>query len=266
MSGPAGCKIEDFRKPRLRKCPFDLNSISWKDAKVLGCGVDGWVWRVHFGDRGPFALKLFWVADRPVEEEYFAVQQECQAVAHLQMMQAAVDQANREGGTHPVLLYPDPKTHEDAMANVFAFAEENRLNPPGPEARERDRLVPITSIPRMAKCYGWLRFNTDEILPRIPRKLRPRGVVIEKAERYIEPGKEHIAIVYEYIEDGENDPSKVEEFLEFMYLAGFCFASSHGRNWKHSILVDHSDFIGIASYGWHRSRYRKLPVSYVLRT
>ena len=58
MSGPAGCKVEDFRRPRLRKCPFDLKSISWKDAKVLGYGVDGWVWRVNFGDRGPFALKL----------------------------------------------------------------------------------------------------------------------------------------------------------------------------------------------------------------
>ena len=198
--------------------------------------------------------------------EYLAVQQESQAVAHLQMMQAAIDQANKEGGANPVLLSPDPKTREDALANVFAFADENRLSPPSPEARERDRLVPITSIPPIAKCYGWLRFNTDEILPRIPRRLRPHGVTIEKTKRCIEPGKEHIAIVYEYIEDGENDPSKVEEFLEFMHLVGFCPASSHGRNWKRSMLVDFSDFIGTASYGWHSSRFRRLPVSYFLRT
>lgn len=182
------------------------------------------------------------------------------------MMQAAVDQANKEGGAKPVMLFPNPKTRENALANVFAFADENRLSPPTPEARELNRLIPITSIPPITKCYGWLRFNTDEILARIPRRLRPRAVTIEKAKRYIEPGKEHIAIVYEYIEDGENDASKVEEFLEFMYQAGLCPASSHGRNWKHSMLVDFSDFIGTASYGWHRSLFRRLPASYFLRT
>lgn len=58
MQGPPSCKIADFKRPRLRRCPFDLASISWEDAKVLGCGLDGFVWRVNFGDQGPFALKL----------------------------------------------------------------------------------------------------------------------------------------------------------------------------------------------------------------
>lgn len=197
--------------------------------------------------------------------EYFAVQQECQAVAHLQMMQAAVDKANNEGGINPVLLSPDPKTRQDALANVFAFADENRLSLASPEAREADRRVPITSIPPIAKCYGWLRFPTDQILPRIPYKLRPRTITIDKTTRCIELGKQYIAIVYEYIQDGKNDPSEVQKFLDFMHLAGFCSASSHGRNWKSSMLVDFCDFIGPASYGWHESRFHRLPVSYVLR-
>ncbi|KAJ9137703.1 Six-bladed beta-propeller, TolB-like protein [Pleurostoma richardsiae] len=268
MDGPAGCKLSDFGRPRLRKCPFDIGSIAWKDAKVLGSGLDGWVWRVNFGDEGPFALKLFWIAEPPVDEpDNFAVQRECQNVAHLQMMQAAVEEANKEGGSRPVLLFPDPKTYEDARDNLFRFAQENRLNPPSPELQELDRLVSLTSIPPITKCYGWLKFNTDKILPRIPPRLRPQPVAVEKVARHIERGKEYIAIVYEYIEDGPNDPAKVEAFLKFMYLAGFCAASSpHGRNWKNSMLVDFSDMIGTASWGWHESRYRTFPASFFLRT
>lgn len=183
------------------------------------------------------------------------------------MMKAAVEQANKEGGSKPVLLYPDPKNYEDALDNLSRFAEENRLNPPAPELQELDRLIPLRSIPPITKCYGWLKFNTDEVLPRIPQRLRPHPVTIENITRHVEKGKEYIAIVYEYIEDGANDPAKVEQFLEFMYLAGFCAASSpHGRNWKSNMLVDFSGIISTASYGWHKSRYRTLPTSYFLRT
>ncbi|OAA67346.1 hypothetical protein SPI_01922 [Niveomyces insectorum RCEF 264] len=180
-------------------------------------------------------------------------------------MQAAVDQANQEGGSKPVLLLPKPVTWEDAINNVFAFSEECRLKPRTADDEEEDnveetadRRVPLTSIPRATQCYGRLKFDTDTILPTIPRSLRPRVIQIEKTRRFIEPGKEHIAIVYEYVEDGENDPAAVEPFLDFMQLAGFCMTSSpHGRNWKRNMLVDFSEFIGVYSHGWHKSRYCK---------
>lgn len=50
--------IDDFGVPRLRKCPFSLGSIDWEHAMILGRGMDGIVWRVYFGDDGPYALKL----------------------------------------------------------------------------------------------------------------------------------------------------------------------------------------------------------------
>ncbi|KAB5536038.1 hypothetical protein GE09DRAFT_971703 [Coniochaeta sp. 2T2.1] len=266
MDGPAGCKLSDFARPRLRKCPFDIRSIAWKDAKVLGSGLDGWVWRVNFGDQGPFALKLFWIAEQPLKDpDNFAVQRECQLVAHLQMIQAAMEEANKEGGSRPVLVFPDPKTREDARDNLAGFAQENRLNPPSPELQEQ--MVPLTSIPPIRKCYGWLKFDTDKILPMIPLRLRPQPTGVDKVVRRIEKGKEYIAIVYEYIEDGPNDPAKVEAFLKFMHLAGFCSASSpHGRNWQNSMLLDFSDMIGTASWGWHESRYRFFSASFFLRT
>ncbi|OAA62615.1 Six-bladed beta-propeller, TolB-like protein [Niveomyces insectorum RCEF 264] len=266
LAGPAGCKEFDFRRPRLRRCPFDINTINWKDATVLGYGMDGWVWRVRFGDGGPFALKLFWVAERPFHAEYFAVQRECQVVAHLQMIQAAVDQAAREGGARPVRINPASKTWLEAAANVFAFAEENRGRPaPDPEIDKG--LVPLTKIPRMTQCYGWLRFDTDAILPRLPRRLRPHPIKIEKTQRWIEPGQPHIALVYEYVDDKPNDPAQVARVVDFMHCAGFCVASSpHGRNWKNSQLVDYSEFMGIYAYGWHTSRYKRLETEIFLRT
>ena len=55
---PPSCKVADFRIPRLRKCGLDLDSVSWENAEVLGAGMDGFVWRVYFGDKGPYVLKV----------------------------------------------------------------------------------------------------------------------------------------------------------------------------------------------------------------
>jgi hypothetical protein len=56
MMGPPGTTAADFEMPRLRRCPFNLDSIVW-EARVDG-GVDGYVWKVRFGDQGPFVLKV----------------------------------------------------------------------------------------------------------------------------------------------------------------------------------------------------------------
>lgn len=45
MDGPPACTAADFELPRLRRCPLDE-------------GLDGCVWKVWFGDAGPFVLKL----------------------------------------------------------------------------------------------------------------------------------------------------------------------------------------------------------------
>ena len=50
--------LKNLAVPRLRKCPFDIDTIDWQRAKKLGVGADGCVYRVYFGDQGPFALKL----------------------------------------------------------------------------------------------------------------------------------------------------------------------------------------------------------------
>ncbi|KAJ9145196.1 hypothetical protein NKR19_g6157 [Coniochaeta hoffmannii] len=125
---PRSWKVADFREPRLRRCNLDLDSVDWEHANVVGAGMDGFVWRVYFGDKGPYALKLFWDPDPHDVKQAgsFAAQRECQNAALLQMIRASVDQATAEGSKTPVLVLADPSTLEDAKANFFGFAEEVR--------------------------------------------------------------------------------------------------------------------------------------------
>lgn len=62
MSGPPPCTSQDFELPRLRKCTFDPSTIQFQ--KKLGGGLDGYVWKVWFGDVGPFALKIVSAASK----------------------------------------------------------------------------------------------------------------------------------------------------------------------------------------------------------
>lgn len=39
MVGPPSCTAADFHTPRIRRCPFDLDTIRWR--RQLGEGLDG---------------------------------------------------------------------------------------------------------------------------------------------------------------------------------------------------------------------------------
>lgn len=58
MQGPPSRTAEDFKKPLLRKCTFNLDTVKWESATRLGDGYNGTVWKVAFGNSGPFALKV----------------------------------------------------------------------------------------------------------------------------------------------------------------------------------------------------------------
>ncbi|OAA66564.1 hypothetical protein SPI_01140 [Niveomyces insectorum RCEF 264] len=253
---PPSCKLDDFKSPRLRKCPLDPKTILWRHAEILGRGMDGVVWRVHFGDKGPFALKVFWDNDPTQIRHYFAAQRECQNAALLQMIRASVEQARKEGGQHPPVVLKDPQTADDAMHNLLCFSEERRAAKsvlPGRCA------VRIRGLPRFAQCYGWTMFDVDAMLPQMPRHVRPYPFVEDKIRRslYDAASPEFYAIVYECIEDGENDPKTVEQAAHFLYVAGFCHgASPLDQNWKSSVLVDHCDIVPPVRYGWSARRYK----------
>lgn len=56
MKGPPRFREADLKDPRLRHCAFDPETIIFESR--IGGGKDGYVWRVKFGDEGPFVLKV----------------------------------------------------------------------------------------------------------------------------------------------------------------------------------------------------------------
>ncbi|KAF5619782.1 hypothetical protein F52700_11610 [Fusarium sp. NRRL 52700] len=225
MSGPPSCSAANFKRPRLRRCLFNPATIDWSHSSRVGGGVDGYIWKVWFGEDGPYALKVFWDANPPDFHHYFAAQRECQNAALLQMLETAVQQA-----TTPIMVNASPRTKDEALANLYGFSNEGRqMN----TSAQGAHLEEIVTIPRIRKCYGWIEVS-GHILQDLPKDLRPPV----------------LQLVYEYVEEGENHPDVVEQVDKFLWLAGFSHSSSPAaRNWKSGVLVDLSDIIHAGGYG-----------------
>ncbi|SPQ26260.1 bce21ee6-5e8b-4ec3-aefc-9edd551823b1 [Thermothielavioides terrestris] len=230
MVGPPKTTAADFEMPRLRRCPFDQDSMVFEAR--LGGGLDGYVWKVRFGaqepHQGPFALKVFWDAEPVDFPTYYAPQRECQNAALLQMMQTAVEQANAAG--RPILVNAKPTTRDDAVANLAAFSDEARLkqqpSPADGSSVTPPGLCQISTMPRMKKCYGWLTIH-GSAFRELHRSVRPPLVHVDrKIKRHLAPDQEYIAILYEYVEEGENDPDTMQKAMDFFWLAGFSRTSS----------------------------------------
>ncbi|KAI1464932.1 uncharacterized protein F4812DRAFT_441014 [Daldinia caldariorum] len=135
------CSAAVFKKPQLRKCPFDLTAIDLKRSRLLDGGFDGFVWKIRLQNKA-YALKVFWDAAPPEYEYHFAAQRECQNAALLQMMKAAINEATTSS---PILIDPNPKTMKDALINTLAFSYEGRQS----QFRKDTRTMKISSMPRM---------------------------------------------------------------------------------------------------------------------
>lgn len=174
------------------------------------------------------------------------------------MIEAAIAQAAAESRTIRVLAHPTAK--RDAWHNVYCFSDEARTAP-FPEGLE---AVEITSMPRLRKCYGWLKFS-GKVFEGLPLRFRAPPAKISKIQRSISPSEEYTAIVYEYIEEGENDEAVVEEVDRFCWLTGFSHNLSPAtRNWKRGVLVDLSDIVNVRGYGWHEWSYKPRTADLIL--
>lgn len=162
--------------------------------------------------------------------------------------------------TTPILINGNLKTKVDALDNLFAFADYPWDEPPDPDEEE----IEVPPFPRMAKCYGWLEFDRQQI-QRIPRGKKAPVVLSGRIRRFMQRDKDYIAVVYEYIAEGPNDPDVVEEVGRFLWLVGFCHTGNLARNWRRGILVDHSDIVYPRSYGWFEARYRPRKAFVLLR-
>ncbi|KAL7785174.1 hypothetical protein V8C37DRAFT_394597 [Trichoderma ceciliae] len=260
MNGTPQFTYKNFRTPQLRRCSFDPDTVIFEAR--LGGGADGYVWKVWFGERGPFALKMFWDQTPPQAiGTYYALQRECQNSAVIQMMRESIS-------SYPVQLLQNPEGKEEAEQNFFAFCQEN--SDQRRESGITENEIPadhklISSAPRVVECYGWLKLQSY-IWDKLPRHLQAPHLKIDKTERYMEKNQDYISLVYEYIEEGENTPSKVEEVDDFLYHAGFAYTLAPlAKNWVNSVLVDQSDIVFYGGYGWRANGYRKRSAGQILK-
>ena len=177
------------------------------------------------------------------------------------MMQTAVEQA--AAASRPILVNARPKTWDDAVANLAAFSDEARLKQPSPtdHGSESPRLRQISTMPRVKRCRGWLTLP-GKVFGELRLSLRPPLVEVNRIKRFLSRDKEYIAIVYEYVEEGENDPDTMQKAMDFFWLAGFSRTYSPLLgNWKSGVLVDLSDIVPPRGYGWEAGLYESGPGS-----
>ncbi|KAL7916147.1 hypothetical protein GGI35DRAFT_431922 [Trichoderma velutinum] len=179
------------------------------------------------------------------------MQRECQNAAVLQMMEASV-------ATEPVFVYDRPFGKVDALENYFAFCEENsvgklrldanaKMPPPG--------TVLITELPRMAKCYGWLKLHSD-LWEELPISLEATHEEAQRVKKFVGSHMNCIAVIYELIEDGKNDMASVGKVDNFLWYAGFAYTNEpHEKSWKSGVLVDHAEVVHTRGYGWNEEDY-----------
>ncbi|KAH6636216.1 hypothetical protein F5144DRAFT_171095 [Chaetomium tenue] len=254
MVGPPDCSEAAFKQPLLRRCPFDLEAISW--VALLSGGLDGLVWKVMVGSEGPFAVKFWDTKPPPKYMLYYAAEREAQNAALLEKLAAAV---SHDTDTLPIRVHARPAGFEDAIDNLLAFSAEGRQRR---QVKDADG-VQISSVPRMKKCFGWLKID-GEYLHNLPqRRLRPIPVRLPKyGDRCIVRGQRHFAIMYEYIPEGDNDTGQMQEVLDFLWRAGFEYTQTlQKENWKSGVLVDLSDFRSPLNDWWHPKGYRRRDAS-----
>lgn len=90
-------------------------------------------------------------------------------------------------------------------------------------------------------------------------------ITVSKVERRIQNDTRYTAVVYEFIEEGENDRAVVQQVLDFLWRAGF------GRvlvmppcNWKGGVLIDLSDIVYPKGYGWDEDLFEYKAVETLL--
>ncbi|KAK3363943.1 hypothetical protein B0T25DRAFT_418272, partial [Lasiosphaeria hispida] len=237
-----------FKHPALRRCRFDPETIKW--CGLVGDGDEGCVFKVQFGDEGPFAVKIFWnsVPQPGGIGPYWPFQYECRNAAILDQMRSAVADV-------PVTIHRDPLTRDEALRNIWAFSTEGRAHRKTKEEKRKkqaegsagendvsgsDKKITISSLPDIPICHGWLKFDAAKIPWPYTTYQRCRDPVdMAMQDRY--------AIVYDYVSSGKVDIEVAQAQFDFFYRTGFAMMPHRESNWRQGRLVDFGDLLPVLS-------------------
>lgn len=118
----------------------------------------------------------------------------------------------------------------------------------------------------MRECFGWLHLTGRDLLRLVPGKLLPPYIEVSNVKRSIQEDASYIAVVYEFVEKGQNDPEVVQQVLDFLWCVGFSYTMTpKANNWESGILLDLSDIVHPGGYGWHEKRFGYRTVKQILR-
>ncbi|KAK0655507.1 hypothetical protein B0T16DRAFT_397138 [Cercophora newfieldiana] len=251
---------EDFRSPRLLQFSGAAH-LRWK--KFLGAGEDGFVIQATT-DTSQLAIKFFYHSRPPPahpHQRYWALERECRVASLLAMMQKASQQRN-ETGRPAVYINPEPKTHQDALANLAILSGECC-----DENLQSNRRKPLTLNIRTSQCFGWFEVQPRIVLAlfkKLPRKEYKLVPQLQRACDGLDGSERYVAVVYEYVPEGDLDAEIVQRHLDFFYLAGFGLMPFREQNWRGNVLVDHSDLIPPHIVKWWKPHYGRMEVGWYL--
>ncbi|KAI9163408.1 hypothetical protein HJFPF1_05019 [Paramyrothecium foliicola] len=170
-----------------------------------------------------------WDTEAPEPPHYFAAQRECQNAALFQMMQAAV--SKQEADLGPILVDPSPETRDAAVANLLSFSDEN--------------VPPVVSL-RTTNAKSKLQLNRS-----MPPWMLPPVIKIDKVPRFIDELCTYTALVYEFVEPGQNNLDTVQDVLDFLWCVGFARVPViKADSWESGVLLDFSDIVHYNRHGW----------------
>jgi len=179
---------------------------------------------------------------------YWAFKRECLNAALLAMIMTSVRRATECG--RPIHVNPEPKSLEDALANLEAFSAECCGEDGG--SSHRPGWKPVDIKPLVNNCFGWTEISRDDTYKALRRASRERCQwEISRPYADMDNNESRFAIVYSFVPKDELDPGIVQEQLDFFHLVGFCLVPFNEGNWRgKGTLVDFCDLVAPHSKGW----------------
>lgn len=252
---------EDIRRPKLRRYPNCLSTLTWH--AHLGSGADGVVLQamaangdlvavkiVSWAD--PFTLVTILTVDKffsnatpvppPGARCYWPFERECRNVAILEMITTSLRHASAAGRS--ILVNPSPITKRDAVKNLQAFSANCSRD------QSPSHFQPISLNTQINPCLGWATINGKDANQAIHAQC---GIpCFNRDETYF-------VIVYHYVLDEELRIPVVQAQLDFFYQTGFICTPVEERNWRGpGILIDFSDLVSPHAHEWEEFTFGRL--------
>ena len=90
----------------------------------------------------------------------------------------------------------------------------------------------------------------------IDKRRPPPTITVGNVRRQIDPDQEYVALVYEFVPEGEKNPEATQSALDFFWLAGFDYIQTpRWDNWADGVLLDLAEIMHPFAYMRNRKHH-----------